>query len=211
MAEKLLLLQWCKNYSTGILLKAWLEVFLHITEFYPTLNLPGPWLFFWLKGSKNYVHSTMKFSLCLRNHSTKSLKYKMLPSSHLYKIQLCISFKIWDRFFFLFVCFGFVWGGGCCCCFWGFFFGLVFISTGTKNFKSLHTITYKVSLPALLPLHSILAPKIICSFYFPCSTEDYNGIKHVSSYLRENLDLLDKGSCAALFSMLFFTALSHQG
>lgn len=78
---------------------------------YPSLSftLPstclGPDSFFWLKGSTNYVHSTMKFSLCLRNHSTKSLKYKMLPSSHLYKIQLCISFKIWGRFVFLLLLF----------------------------------------------------------------------------------------------------------
>lgn len=103
MAETLLLLQWCKNYSTGILCKAWLEVFLNINEFYPTFNLPGPQLCFWLKDSTNYVHSTIKFcffSSYLRIRSTKSLKYKMLPFSYLYQIQLCISLKNWDRFFF---------------------------------------------------------------------------------------------------------------
>lgn len=104
----LLLLQWCKNYSTGILHKARLEVFLHINEFYPILDLPGPQLLFWLKDSTNYVHSTLKFSSCLRNRSTKSLKYKMLPSSHLSKKQLFISFQNWGRFF--------CW----CLVFWGF-------------------------------------------------------------------------------------------
>lgn len=126
------------------------------------------------------------------------------------KYSFAFPSKFEAGFFFRLFVLGLFGGEGVVVVFEGFF-GLVFISTGTKNFKSLHTITFKVSLPALLPLHSILAPKIICSFYFPCSTEDYNGIKHVSSYLTENLDLLDKGSCAALFSMLFFMAVSHQG
>lgn len=36
-----------------------------------------------------------------------------------------------------------------------------------KNFKSLHVITSGFLLPTFLPLHSILATKIIYSFYFP--------------------------------------------
>lgn len=72
-------------------------------------------------------------------------------------------------------------------------------------------IISRSNLPALLPFHSILVAKIICSFYVHCSTEHYSELKHVFSYLTGNMDLLAKGSHAALFSMLFFMAASHQG
>lgn len=91
--------------------------------------------------------------------------------------------------------------------FWGFFFN----STGTKNSKTLHMITSKANLPGLLPFHSILVAKIISSFYFHFSTENYSELEHVPSYLTGNMDLLAKGSHAALFGMLFFMAASHQG
>lgn len=71
--------------------------------------------------------------------------------------------------------------------------------------------TSKANLPGLLPFHSILVAKIISSFYFHCSTENYSELEHVPSYLTGNMDLLAKGSHAALFSMLFFMAASHQG